>query len=115
MDAHLRRGVDCDRRRNFAAERRHAQILHNKRVHAECRRRPDDVGRLRHFAVGDQRVQRQMHLDAAHMTIDHGLLQFVRGKILRAHTRVECIIAEINGVCAVLNGGAQRLHRTGGG
>ena len=114
VNAHLRGGVDRHLRRDLAAERHHAEILHDECVHAEHRSGADDVGGTRHFAVGDERVECQMHLDAAHVAVDNGLLQLVHGKVLRAHAGVERIISKINRVGAILNGGAERLHRAGG-
>jgi len=114
VDAHLRRGVEHRVGRQLAHELRHAEILHDERVHAQQGRRTHDLGRARHLPVGDKRVERQMHLDPADMAIDHSLLQLVRRKIMRAHARVEGVIAQINRIRAVLDGGAQRLHRPGG-
>jgi hypothetical protein len=114
VDAHLRRGVEHRVGRQLAHELRHAEILHDERVHAQQGRRAHDLGRARHLPVGDERVERQVYLDPADMAIDHGLLQLVRGKIMRAHARVEGVIAQINRIRTVLDGGAQRLHRSGG-
>ena len=55
-----------------------------------------------------------MDLDAAHMTVDDGLLQVGGGKIAGIHAGVEGPRAQIYSVSAVADGGAQRLHRTGG-
>ena len=102
------------RRRNLLAQLHHTKILHDECVHPEHGRRPDDLCRARHLPVGDERVERQMHLHAAHMAVDNRLLQFVGGEILRAHAGVEHIISKINRVRSVLYGGAQRLHRARG-
>ena len=115
VDTHLRRGVDGRFGRDLFAELHHAQILHDERVHAERGRGADDFCRARHFTVGDQRIEREVYLHAAHMAVDDGLLQLVGREIVRVHTRVEAVISKIYGVCAVLYGGAQRLHGTGGG
>ena len=114
MDAHLRGCVDRHLRRDLAAECDHAQILHDERIDAQHRRRPDHLRRSRHLAVGDQRVERQVYLYAAHMAVDDGFLKLVHGKIPRAHACVEGVISKINRVGSVLHGGAQRLHGAGG-
>ena len=102
------------RRRNLLAQLHHTKVLHDERIHSEHDRRPDDLRRACHLPVGDERVERQMHLHAAHMAIDNRLLQFVGGEILRAHAGVEHIISKINRVRSVLHSGAQRLHRARG-
>ncbi len=45
----------------------------------------------RHLAVEHERIERQMYLDAAHMTVDDGLLQVGGGKIAGIHAGVEGI------------------------
>ena len=91
MDAHLRGGMDGHIRCKLPAQRYHAQILHDERVDAAGRGQPDQLRRTRHLAVEHECVERQMHLDAAHMTVDNGLLQIGGGKIAGVYTRVEGI------------------------
>ena len=91
VDAHLRGGVDGHVRRKLPAQGHHAQILHDECVDAAGRGHADELRRARHFAVEHERVERQMYLDAAHMTVDDGLLQIGGGKIAGVHTRVEGI------------------------
>ena len=114
VNRHLRRRMNRHRRRNLLAQLHHTKVLHDERIHSEHGRRPDDLRRACHLPVGDERVERQMHLHAAHMAIDNRLLQFVGGEILRAHAGVEHIISKINRVRSVLHSGAQRLHRARG-
>ena len=114
VNRHLRGRMHRHRRRNFLAQLHHAEVLHDKRIDAEDRRRPDDLRRARHLPVGNKRVERQMHLHAAHMAVDNRLLQLVGREILRAHAGVEHIISKINRIGSVLYGSAQRLHRARG-
>ena len=101
-------------RRDLAAERQHAEILHDERVHPGARRRGDQPGKLLHFAVRDQRVERQVHLNAAHMAIAHGLRQLLRREVSRAAAGVKDIRAQIDRVRAVADGRAQGFHRASG-
>ena len=77
--------------RDLFAQRHYAQVLHDERVDAEGRRHADQIRRALHLAVEHERIERQMDLDAAHMTVDNGLLQIGGRKIAGVHTRVEGI------------------------
>ena len=114
MQAHLRGGVQRNLRRDLMAERNHAEILHDEGVHA-CTGGGGDVFRgIGHFAVRDQRVQREMDGDPAHMTVAHHVGQLVQRKIPCAVPRVESVNAEVDRVRAVADGGVQGVKRPGG-
>ena len=91
MDAHLRGGMDGHIRCKLPAQRYHAEILHDERIDAAGCGQPDQLRRTRHLAVEHECVERQMYLDAAHMTVDNGFLQIGGGKIAGVYTRVEGI------------------------
>ena len=66
------------------------------------------------LAVIDERVERHIHLAAAHVAVAHGALKFLIGEVLRAAPGVEVAHAHINGVRAVLHRGDHSLGRPGG-
>ena len=99
---------------NLAAQLHQAQILHDERVHLAQRRRADQLRRLGHFPVGQERVERQVHLHAPDMTIFHRLAQLVGGEIFGALAGIKAACAQIYCVGSVLHCGAQRNHGAGG-
>ena len=69
---------------------------------------------LNFISVLEQDIQGHMNLYAADMAVGDGLLQLFHGKVFGIAAGIELAVAQINSISAVLHGGAQRLHGTGG-
>ena len=104
-----------DLRRHLAAQLHHAKVLDDKRVHIAGRRRADQLGSLGHFPIAEQRVERQVNLYAANVTILYRLAQFIRREIPGTLPRIAAGKAKIDRIGAVLDRCPQRIHRAGGG
>ena len=103
-----------DLRRDLPAKGDDAEILHDKGVDARAGGCGDVFRGGRHFAVRDQRVERQMDGDPAHVAVAHHLRQLVQCEISCAAARIEAVNAEIDRVCAVTDGGVQGVGRACG-
>ena len=101
-------------RGDLAAQGRHTQILYDEGVHAAFYGKADDLRRPGHLPIRDKGIQSQMHLDAAHMTIAHGVGQLLWAEILRALSGIKGAAAQIDRVGAVLYRGTQGVHGAGG-
>ena len=109
MDAHLRAGVQMQAGEGFLQHLRHAQILHD---HCVC----PSLGHLvylsfqrRHLAIAHEGIDGHIELHAVQVTIIHGPGKAVPIKIGSVRARAEKTPAQIDGVCAVLHGGNQRI------
>ena len=109
VDAHLGRAVQVQRRCNALDQLRRGKIVGNYGIRARFGHSPHRVGQARQFAVIDQRVQRDMDLDAARMAEGHSLPQFIGGKVARRAACIKARQPQINSISAAENSGAKHL------
>ena len=110
VDGHLGGAVNLHLRRDLAAQLHHAQILHDKCVHACPGGEPDQLRKLGTFPVGYQRVQGQVDGNAPDVAVLQSLLQRLGREIFGTLPRVEAAAAQINGICPVLDRSPQGIH-----
>ena len=91
-----------------------AEILYNYPVRAASRREARVLHGRAYLSVVHERVERDVHLAAAHMAVTNGLLKFLICKILCAAAGIEVAKAHIYRVRAVLHSGDDRFRRSGG-
>ena len=89
MDRHLGRGVHGQFRTDFPAEDSHPHVLHNHRVHTGAARLLYHRYRLRDFAVIHQRIDGQVDLYAALVTVPDRFPQVLAVKIGRVSPGVQ--------------------------
>ena len=115
VDRHLGAGVDGHIRRHLADHLQHAQILYQNGVHACVLRVQHNLCGGLQFPVQDQRIEGQIDLHAADVTVADGLAELLGCKVFGVHAGVEGAVAQIDRVCAVLHRGHQRVAGAGGG
>ncbi len=111
VDAHLGAGMQGQIRIGVPDCPGQAEILHKHRIRALFRGKACRRKRGRHLAVADQRVQGDVDLAGAQMTVAHSLFKLFRCEIVRRAARVEIAEAEIDGVRTVLNRCYDSLRR----
>ena len=110
MHGQLRRSVQHCVREMFPDAARRTQVLYNQRICARLQQQADIAQQRRDFTVGNQRIDRDIGLDAVQAAVRQRLPHLVRGKIFRTAPRVKSSKAQIDCRCAVLYGGAHRVH-----
>ena len=111
---HLRARVQRHFGRDFARQARHAEILNQRRVRAGGGDFLNGLNQRGLLVLAHQRIQRDVHANAARMRIGNGVRERVSAEIVGALARVEAACAEIDRVRAALHGGDQRVASAGG-
>ncbi len=113
-DGHLGGNVDGKVGREVANEPADADVLHDGGIDPGG----DDGAQIflsgGHFVFKNERIEGDIAFYAAPMEKFHEFGQIIAGKILRAHPGVELVQAEVDGIGAVLHGGAGAFPVAGG-
>ena len=114
-DRHLRRDVDRQVRREGANQSAEADILHDHGVDPGGDEGADVVGGFGDLVGEDEDVEGDVAAHAAPVEEAHELRKVGGGEVVRAHPGVEALKAEVDGVGAVLDGGAHAVPVARGG
>ena len=109
-DAHLCACVEGQVRQSFAQNFQQAPVLNDDGVHAEVAGCPGGFQRSGQFTVGQQGVQGQKDPHAADMTIGQSLRKLLVREVFGAPAGIKVTPAQIDGIRAVLYGGAERFR-----
>ena len=111
---HLRAGVQLHRRHHPPQSLRPADIGNNQGIHPRPRRIRRRTEKLRHLAVGNQGVQRQIDPHPARVREANRLAQLPRIKILRVRPGIEGHAAQIYSISPAFQCRFQRRDGTCG-
>ena len=114
VEAHLGAGVKGHIGGNFTGQVPHAPVLYQHGVHAHGAGLSQGLRRLGQLPVGDQGVQREIHLHAPQVAVGHGIGKFLIGKVPGALAGVEGAEAHIHRVRPGLHRRLQGLPGPGG-
>ena len=113
--AHLGAGMEGQVRQGLPQQVEKAPVLHQDGVHPQAAGHPGGLQGQGQLPVRQQGVQGQKDPDAPDMAVPDGGGKFLIGEVFGAPAGVEISPAQIHRAAAALDGGPQRLRRSGGG
>ena len=84
-----------------------ADILHNERIHTSTIRLAHGFHSARDFAFENHRIERQIYLHVAQMSVITRSAQRFQREIVGSASRVKRIKSQVNGIGTGANGSAQ--------
>ncbi|MPM10114.1 hypothetical protein SDC9_56438 [bioreactor metagenome] len=113
-DGHLGGGMDRKVGYCLAKHPQDAQILHQHRVRAQLGSFRGNLRGAGQLPVGDQSIKGEVDFNPPQMAIRNRRRKLLLRKVLCIPAGVKVPISKINSVSAGLNGGGDRLGRSGG-